>query len=139
MLAAGAAGAAALVLAGCGSDAKKAGPAPAASPGASSPPAASTPLAKVADIPVGSAVSAKGADGGPLILARPAAGTVVAFSAKRTHMGCTVAPADKKLNCPCHGSVYEAATGKVLRGPAPRPLAKVDVHVVGGEVLPGTA
>jgi len=65
---------------------------------------------------VGSAIAAKGPNGEAWILARPAAGTVVAFSATCTHMGCTVAPAAKRLNCPCHGSVYEAATGKVLQG-----------------------
>ncbi|MDP9239674.1 MAG: Rieske (2Fe-2S) protein [Actinomycetota bacterium] len=139
VLTAGAAGAGAIVLAGCASDSKQASPAAASSSPAGSSPRAATPLAKVADIPVGGAVAAKGANGAALIVAQPTAGTVVAFSAKCTHMGCTVAPAGKKLNCPCHGSVYEAATGKVLQGPAPRPLAKVDVHVVGGEVLPGTA
>jgi cytochrome b6-f complex iron-sulfur subunit len=94
-------------------------------------------LVAVADVPVGGAVSAKAPDGSPLIVSRPRAGSVVAFSAICTHMGCTVAPAGSQLKCPCHGSVYEAATGKNVSGPAPRPLAKVPVKVVGGEVLPG--
>jgi len=142
VLAAGAAGAGAIVLAGCGSgDKQQASPAAPAtsSPAGSEPPAPSKPLAKVADVPVGGAVSATGDGDAPLILAQPVKGTILAFSARCTHQGCTVAPADKKLNCPCHGSVYDAATGKVLQGPARRPLAKVDVHVVGGEVMPGTA
>ena len=44
-------------------------------------------------------------------------------SAVCTHLGCTVAffQSDDCFHCPCHGSVY-SATGKVLHGPAPRPL-----------------
>ena len=92
-------------------------------------------LAEVSDIPVGSSVSAKTSDGKPALVSRPKAGEIVAFSAICTHMGCTVAPAGKKLHCPCHGSVYDAATGKVLHGPAPRPLPKIPVTVKGKEVL----
>jgi cytochrome b6-f complex iron-sulfur subunit len=144
VLAAGAAGAGAIALAGCGSSNKPsagaAGTPSAGAPAATPTKAAGgTALAKVADVPVGGAVAATAADGSALIIAQPAAGTVVAFSAKCTHMGCTVAPAGKHLNCPCHGSVYDAATGKVINGPAPKPLAKVDVHVASGEVLPGSS
>jgi cytochrome b6-f complex iron-sulfur subunit len=92
-------------------------------------------LAKVADVPVGGAVSATGADGKPVIVSQPAAGTVVAFSAICTHQGCTVAPAGKILQCPCHGSTYDLATGKNTGGPAPSPLARVPVKVKGGKVL----
>jgi cytochrome b6-f complex iron-sulfur subunit len=44
-------------------------------------------------------------------------------SAVCTHLGCTVGffPSDDRFHCPCHGSVF-AADGKVLHGPAPRPL-----------------
>ena len=31
----------------------------------------------------------------------------------------------RQLICPCHGSKYEAATGKVLQGPAGLPLARI--------------
>jgi cytochrome b6-f complex iron-sulfur subunit len=95
------------------------------------------PLAVLADVPVGGAVSATSADGKPVIIAQPTEGTVVGFSAICTHMGCTVAPAGKELDCPCHGSVYDAATGKNLSGPAPRPLAPFPVHLDGDQVLPG--
>ena len=95
------------------------------------------PLVALADVPVGGAVSAKSPDGKPVIIAQPTKGSVVGFSAICTHMGCTVAPAGKQLDCPCHGSVYDAATGKNLSGPAPRPLAPFPVHLDGGQVLPG--
>jgi Rieske Fe-S protein len=100
-------------------------------------------LAKLADIPVGEAVVAKdgtgramiGGDGRPILVTRPTADTAAAFSSKCTHLACTVVPAGKQLDCPCHGSVYSATTGEVLRGPAPRPLAKVNVRVENGAVF----
>ncbi len=92
-------------------------------------------LAKVSDIPVGGAVSATGADGQPVIVSQPSAGKVVAFSAICTHAGCTVAPADKILECPCHGSTYDLATGENTGGPAPRPLPEIAVSVKGGSVV----
>ena len=114
-----------------------------ASGGASDPastasgPAGSAPngLVRLADVPVGGAVAAKAADGSTVIVAQPKAGEAVAFSAKCTHMGCTVAPAGARLKCPCHGSVYDALTGKNIAGPAPRPLPPIAVTVTGGEVV----
>lgn len=51
------------------------------------------------------------------------AGHVVVFSSICPHLGCGYRwdADDKKFKCPCHGSVYDV-TGKVLAGPAPRPL-----------------
>ncbi len=43
------------------------------------------------------------------------------LSAICTHLGCTVNRADHGFHCPCHGSVFDDQ-GRVLRGPAPRPL-----------------
>lgn len=112
----------ALVLAACGG-------------GSGSGPAAGQPLARLDDIPVGGALSVKSADGKPVILSRPAGETVVGLSAVCTHQGCTVEVSDKVLACPCHGSRYEAATGMVLNGPAPSPLAAFPVRVENGSVL----
>jgi nitrite reductase/ring-hydroxylating ferredoxin subunit len=92
-------------------------------------------LATLASIKVGSAVSAEDADGNPIIVARPTADTAVAFSAICTHQGCTVAPAGSELDCPCHGSRYNATTGKVLGGPAPKPLPSIAVSVRNGQVF----
>lgn len=47
-----------------------------------------------------------------------------ALSAVCTHLGCTVkwVPENDRLECPCHGSLFDPMTGRVLGGPAPRPL-----------------
>ena len=92
-------------------------------------------LAKVSDVPVGGAISAQDSSGKPVIVSQPTAGDVVAFSAICTHKGCTVAPQGKILQCPCHGSTYDPATGDNTGGPAPSPLAKVAVTVKQGEVV----
>jgi cytochrome b6-f complex iron-sulfur subunit len=97
------------------------------------------PLVPLAQVPVGGAVAAKDASGAPVVVAQPTSGTAVAFSAICTHMGCQVAPAGKQLNCPCHGSQYDALTGAVLRGPATKPLPAVAVHVENGQVVAGSA
>ena len=76
-------------------------------------------------------------DGKPILISQPAAGTIVAFTAICTHQGCTVAPAGKEFQCPCHGSVYNAATGAVITGPAPAPLAGIPVKVEAGNVVAG--
>ena len=117
------------------------GAAPAATKAAAAATAAAggavTALAKLSDIPVGGAISAKD-NGKPIILAQPTAGVVKGFSAICTHMGCTVAPSSdgKELDCPCHGSKYNATTGAVIHGPAPAPLPAVAVKVVSGAVVP---
>lgn len=50
-------------------------------------------------------------------------GAFAAVSAVCTHLGCTVRLVDGEgFVCPCHGSRYDPH-GRVLEGPAPRPLA----------------
>jgi Rieske Fe-S protein len=112
---------------------------PSASASSDSGSATGTTLVALSKVPVGGAVSATGPKGEKLIVAQPTSGKAVAFSAICTHMGCTVAPSGAKLNCPCHGSVFDALTGKNVGGPAPKPLPAVDVHVADGNVVTGTA
>jgi Rieske Fe-S protein len=76
------------------------------------------------------------ADG--VVLTKDPAGTVHAVSATCTHQGCTVgAPRDGIVSCPCHGSQFDAVTGRVLRGPATRPLPAVAVRVQGDQIVRG--
>jgi nitrite reductase/ring-hydroxylating ferredoxin subunit len=127
----GAAGAGALALAACG------GGGGSGSPGATPTAASDTTLVALDQIKVGEAVSAKLPGGAPIIVARPTATTAACFSAICTHQGCTVKPAGTQLHCPCHGSVYNAVTGAVIKGPAPRALPPVAVHISNGNVLSG--
>jgi cytochrome b6-f complex iron-sulfur subunit len=149
LVGAGVAGIAA--LAACGSKSSGAAAAPPATSAAAPATSAAAPatkaaatagagggaaLAQLSDIPVGTAIAAKD-NGKPIILTQPTAGVVKGFSAICTHMGCTVAPSSdgKELDCPCHGSKYNATTGAVIHGPAPKPLPPVAVKVVGGAVV----
>ena len=60
---------------------------------------------------------------------------VHAFSATCTHQGCTVSDVQNGvISCPCHGSQFNARTGAVVTGPAPRALPAVPVVVRDGGV-----
>ncbi len=65
----------------------------------------------------------------PAYAVQPARGTFRAFSAICTHAGCTVQfeQAYEAFVCPCHGSVFDAADGSVVQGPAPSPLAGIPI------------
>ena len=125
------AGSSSRVPAGTGSASSAAG-----TGSASSGSAGGKPLAKLSDIKVGEAISATGPDGGDIIITRPTETTVAAYSAICTHQGCTVKPAGKELDCPCHGSVFDLK-GAVLNGPAQRPLRAVQVSLSGDDVVAG--
>lgn len=48
---------------------------------------------------------------------------VKVFSARCTHAGCMITNLEGDiLKCPCHGSEFDAWTGKPLKGPAYKPL-----------------
>jgi len=90
-----------------------------------------SPLAEVADLP----------DGGGLVLGDQHVvlvrdgEEVHGLSATCTHQGCTVGDVtDGRILCPCHGSVFDAATGDVVTGPATSPLPAVPVEVRDGAV-----
>ncbi len=91
-------------------------------------------IAALADVPVGGSIDAT-IDGQPALIAQPTAGTVVAFSAICTHQQCVVAAAGAEFHCPCHGSMFDAATGDVLNGPALEPLSAIPVAVAGDRIV----
>ena len=61
---------------------------------------------------------------------------VTVFSPICPHLGCHFLwdPALKRFACPCHASVY-SIDGKVLYGPAPRPLDPLPSKIVNGELF----
>ncbi|MFF9864422.1 Rieske (2Fe-2S) protein [Streptomyces sp. NPDC013953] len=87
-------------------------------------------IAKTADIPEGG-----GKVFGQVVVTQPRAGEFKAFSAKCTHAGCAVKDvADGIINCPCHGSKFDAADGSVKAGPATTPLAAASITVEGDSI-----
>ena len=121
-------------LAACGGSGKTATTTSSSSPAK----AASRTIAKVSDVPVGSVFQYTNPDDGtPGYLFQPQAGTFIAYSAVCSHMGCIV-NFDQTANifqCPCHGANYDGTTGEVTSGPAPLPLAKPQIEVVGDEIV----
>lgn len=71
------------------------------------------------------------------ILIRTVDGEYHAYGQKCTHLACPVYYERNhgRLECPCHEGGFDAATGKVLYGPPPRPLDLIEIEVRGsGEV-----
>jgi menaquinol-cytochrome c reductase iron-sulfur subunit len=69
-------------------------------------------------------------------LVRRPDGSVTAYSPSCPHLGCGYRwfAQDQRFKCPCHGSVFDI-NGKVLGGPAPRPLDTLLVKQEDGRVL----
>jgi len=57
--------------------------------------------------------------------------TIYALSLVCTHLGCSVTVTADGLVCPCHGSRFDRA-GRVLHGPADRPLSRLELEEQGG-------
>ena len=70
----------------------------------------------------------------PVYVRRLASGEITAVLASCTHQGCQPEPVADRLACPCHGSEF-AFDGRVLQGPAERPLTRYEVTVEGGELV----
>ena len=67
-----------------------------------------------------------------VVVTQPTGGDFKAFTAVCTHQGCVVSSVDNgTINCACHGSKYDIATGAVKQGPATQPLAEKKVSVSG--------
>jgi menaquinol-cytochrome c reductase iron-sulfur subunit len=63
---------------------------------------------------------------------------IVAFGPQCTHLGCAYHWEERSSEflCPCHSSVF-SMDGKVLSGPAPRPLDRYATKIENGKLLLG--
>jgi Rieske Fe-S protein len=87
-------------------------------PTASATPAPLPPgaFARTSEIPVGGGKTFKDQK---IVVTQPTAGQYKGFSATCTHTGCLVDKVEAgQIICPCHGSRYSIADGKVEKGPA---------------------
>jgi menaquinol-cytochrome c reductase iron-sulfur subunit len=64
--------------------------------------------------------------------------SVTAYGPQCTHLGCAYHWEESKTEfvCPCHNSLF-AIDGKVLAGPAPRPLDRYETKIDGKKLLLG--
>jgi menaquinol-cytochrome c reductase iron-sulfur subunit len=64
--------------------------------------------------------------------------SVTAFGPQCTHLGCAYhwEESRNEFLCPCHNSLF-SMDGKVLSGPAPRPLDRYETKIEGAELLIG--
>lgn len=76
--------------------------------------------------------------GEPAVVLQPKPGTIVAFSAVCTHLGCVIQwQVDKEeFLCPCHAGRFRV-DGTVLGGPPPKALKKLPVTLENDQVLVG--
>lgn len=72
----------------------------------------------------------------PGLLVRTAEGELRAFSARCTHLNCTVqySSDERQIVCACHGGVFDL-NGKNVAGPPPKPLVAYSVNVRGDEIV----
>jgi Rieske Fe-S protein len=94
-------------------------------------------VAFVGELPVGGSkgFNYPGPDD-PCLLVRLDLERFVAFGQKCTHLGCPVLyrARERRLHCPCHEGYFDAETGKVVSGPPPRPLSRVELERRGDEL-----
>jgi menaquinol-cytochrome c reductase iron-sulfur subunit len=64
--------------------------------------------------------------------------SVTAFGPQCTHLGCAYHWEESKNEfvCPCHNSIF-GVDGRVISGPAPRPLDRYEAKVEGSHVMLG--
>lgn len=69
---------------------------------------------------------------------KTASNQVVAYGPECTHLGCAYHwdTGKNEFVCPCHNSIF-AMDGRVLGGPAPRPLDRYETKIQGNKLLLG--
>lgn len=93
-------------------------------------------VTSVAELPVGGAkLFDYPSRGNPCLLVRLGEDRFVAIGQKCTHLGCPVLwkAAARQFHCPCHEGWFDEE-GKVLAGPPPRPLPRIEITREGDEL-----
>ena len=134
------------VLSACAGDEPEGSTDPRPSPDRSAAPASSAPAApdsdtsddsappgllSAADVPVGGGVVLAGRK---LVVTQPTKGDFKGFTAVCTHRGCLVEAVTDTIDCPCHGSRFSIGDGSVVDGPAPSPLAPMELALRGDSI-----
>ncbi|MBB5597342.1 Rieske 2Fe-2S domain-containing protein [Neomicrococcus lactis] len=128
------AGVTTLGLAACGSSNAASQSSTAAAP--ASPTGEATVAIPLSDLAVGAKGTAKLDGGRSYLFYRVSETDIKAYRAVCTHAGCLVeVGADKDFACPCHGSMFDPATGAPTAGPAPSALAAYPAGVEGSNVV----
>jgi nitrite reductase/ring-hydroxylating ferredoxin subunit len=94
-------------------------------------------IAIASEIPVGGVkLFAYPSSSDTAIMVRKADGAFVAYSQKCTHLSCAVyySQANNRLECPCHEGYFSVDSGRVLQGPPPRPLPRIQLRQSGNEI-----
>jgi len=96
------------------------------------------PVGTVAELGQNGQILKKNFARGPvLVISQPGAPkTVAAVNPTCPHKGCAVdwTPSQKSFVCPCHGAKF-GTDGKVLKGPAKKPLPTYEAKIEGNSVL----
>ena len=73
----------------------------------------------------------------PYMLIRLAEDDWRVYEQKCTHLSCSVIYDHEHgmIECPCHHGFFDAKDGKVLQGPPPRPLPRLNVVVKDGKIF----
>ena len=98
------------------------------------------PIARLSDVPVGSAIGVVAEDGTRICLVN-VGGEILAMSDVCTHLGYSMSAGavlgGGRIECGWHGTVYDCRTGAVERGPATEPIAVYAVTVRDGSIYLG--
>jgi len=75
-------------------------------------------------------------EGLPVLFVRESEETIRGVDPTCTHRKCTVEynKSRKRFICPCHGSQYDLE-GRVLKGPAEKPLKNLDAYLESGRII----
>ena len=95
-------------------------------------------IARASEVPVGGVkLFAYPGPNDHAILVRPGENTFVAYSQKCTHLSCAVyySKLNHRLECPCHEVYFSVEDGRVLQGPPPRPLPRIQIERRGDQLI----